>query len=195
MGLRIDPDIRGAGGPWTPPLVGDSYARIHACGASFARGIFKFHDSVSGQTATEFLNDAFDFDGTVEPFAFDWLGRQYCVTDATLEKSGEPEVALIDPFDMSLEPLVPKGEFLGLLSTPVMLDLVETPLFAQWLAAAGVESVPFDQCAGAIQPAFLGGERTLTNLELSDIEVYWAIMTQAALAAAPLADGETLERL
>lgn len=193
MGLAIDPDIKGTGESWTPPLVGDTYARIQACGKSFARGIFKFHDSVSGPKATAFVNDAFDFNGTVDPFAFDWLGRQYCVIDATMGKSGEPEVALIDPFDMSPEPLVQRGEFLGFLSSPVMLELVEQPLFEQWLATAKVEPVPFDQCAGAIKPAFLGGERIVANLEPSDIEVYWAVMTQAAMAAVPLAEGEKLD--
>lgn len=195
MGLAIDPDINGTGEPWTPPLVGDAYARIQACGKSFTRGIFKFHDSVSGTKATEFINDAFDFGEKVEPFAFDWLGRQYCVIDASMGTSGEPEVALIDPFDMSIKPLVQKGEFLGLLSSPVMLELVEQPLFEQWLTSAKINSVVFDQCAGAIQPAFLGGERTVENLELSGIEVYWAVMTQAAAAAAPLAEGEKLDSI
>lgn len=195
MGLAIDPDITGTGESWTPPLVGDDYARIQACGKSFARGIFKFHDSVSGPKATEFLNDAFDFGDKVEPFAFDWLGRQYCVIDASMGKSGEPEVALIDPFDMSLEPLVQKGEFLGFLSSPVMLELVEQPLFEQWLTSAKINSVVFDQCAGAIKPAFLGGERTIDNLKLSDVEVYWAVMTQAAMVAAPLGEGEKLDNV
>ncbi|WP_367337189.1 hypothetical protein [Phycicoccus sp.] len=195
MGLAIDPDIKGSGGPWAPPLVGDTYARIQACGTSFERGIFKFHDSVSGPRAEAFLKATLDFDGPVEPFAFDWLGRQYCVLAASLGKSGQPEVALIDPFDMSAEPLVLRGEFLGFLSSPVMLEVIEQPLFQRWLDAAGVASVGFDQCAGAIQPAFLGGVRAVGNLELSDIEVYWAVMRQAALAAAPLADGEKLESL
>jgi hypothetical protein len=76
-----------------------------------------------------------------------------------------------------------------------MLELVEQPLFEQWLTSAKINSVVFDQCAGAIKPAFLGGERTIDNLKLSDVEVYWAVMTQAAMVAAPLGEGEKLDNV
>lgn len=181
--LALDLDIMGTGEAWAPPMRGDTYVRLKACGASFSRGAFRFHDSVSGPKAATFLNDTFDFGDKLEPFAFDWLGRQYCVIDASISISGEQEAVLVDPFDMSIESLRQKDDFDRFLITPDMLELVEEPLFKQWRAAAKIESLPFDQCAGAIKSAFLGGERTVDNLELSDIEVYWAVMTQVAVAA------------
>lgn len=38
--------------------------------------------------------------------------------------------------------------------------------------------IPHDKCVGYKVPLFLNGEDNISNLELSDIEVYWGIMGQ-----------------
>lgn len=195
MGLSIDQDIAGTGGEWTPPLVQDAFSRIGACGKSFGRGIFKFHDSVSGPAAADLLPEAFPrLAGGCDPFAFDWLGRQYAVIAPTMTPSGAAEVVVLDAFDMTVTPVVQHGEFLGFLSSPLMLELVDAQLFAEWLAASGRSEVGFDRCASAIHPGFLGGVREVQNLEDADIEVYWSVMIRAFKAAGALQPGERLAR-
>lgn len=38
--------------------------------------------------------------------------------------------------------------------------------------------IEYGRCAGYVIPLFLGGADDITNLEDSDMEVYWNIMTQ-----------------
>lgn len=196
MGLSIDPDIAGAGGNWIAPPIGDAFAAIGACGKSFGRGIFKFHDTESGHASTAAVSAVFPhLAGAVGAFAVDWLGVQYCVIAATHTPSGHAEVVALDPFDLSTTPIVEHGEFLGFLSSPMMLEQVQATLFDAWLAASGNDHVGWDRCAGVLQPAFLGGERTVATLEEQDLAVYWEITRQTADAAAPLREGEALDRL
>lgn len=196
MGLSIDPDIVGTAGNWTPPPIGDAFARAGACGKSFGRGVFKFHDMESGHASTVTVSAVFpQLAGATAAFAVDWLGVQYCVVAATHTQSGQDEVVALDPFDLSVIPLVQHGEFLGFLSSPVMVEQVQASLFAEWLAASGNDHVGWGRCAGVLQPAFLGGERTVATLEEQDLEVYWEITRRTAAAAAPLREGEVLERL
>lgn len=195
MGLAIDQDIVGSADPWTPPPLGDSFSRIGACGKSFGRGIFKFHDEPAGSTGTAAIREAFPGQGDAAvAFAVDWLGVQYAVVAGTHTSTGMDEVVAFDPFDMSIVPIVQHGEFLGFLSSPLMLEQVRVDLFADWQTASGSTSVGWNRCASAVQPAFLGGRREISNLEESDVAVYWDIMTRAAHQAAGLRDGERLDR-
>lgn len=193
MGLSIDQDISGTGGPWTPDLVGGEFARIGACGKSFGRGIFRFHDSTSGPVGQQAVETARpDLAGQVAVFAFDWLARQYCVVGAVATPSGRDEVVVIDPFDLSIQPVVHHGEFLGFLSSPLMVELVGPELFETWLSATELLSLRFDRCAAATVPAFLGGRLEVSNLEESDIDVYWTVTVQAFLATQHLPDGSSV---
>ncbi|MEJ7647757.1 MAG: hypothetical protein WKF57_01725 [Nakamurella sp.] len=196
MGLSIDQDISGTGGNWTADPIGDAFARVGACGKSFGRGIFKFHDTESGHAGTGAVAAVFpQLAGSTAAFAVDWLGVQYCVVAAGHTPSGHDEVVAVDPFDLSVVPIVEHGEFLGFLSSPLMLEQVQAALFAEWLAASGNDHVGWGRCAGVLQPEFLGGERTAATLEEQDLAVYWEIARRAAVAAAPLREGEALERL
>lgn len=49
--------------------------------------------------------------------------------------------------------------------------------FHKWKKSGGA-SPAHSQCVGFRQPLFLGGADDLDNLELSDIDVYWHLMSQ-----------------
>jgi len=179
VGLSIDPDLTGTGEPWSPPRVGSEYVRIGACGRSFGRGLLRFHDAASGPVAQDLVHEAFPhLAGHVDVLAFDWLGRQFAVTDATASTVGEPEVVVLDPASMSGEGMVAPDQFLRALQSPVMLEVLHADLFERWRAATGYTGLDFDRCVGLKVPLFLSGTLTLDNLQESDLSVYWSISTQ-----------------
>ena len=49
--------------------------------------------------------------------------------------------------------------------------------FAEWMNNFG-KSIVYGRCAGYKVPLFLGGEDSVNNLEDSDMEVYWSVLTQ-----------------
>ncbi|MDE6016154.1 MAG: DUF1851 domain-containing protein [Acetatifactor sp.] len=51
------------------------------------------------------------------------------------------------------------------------------PFFKDWMEYSK-EPIEYDRCAAYKIPLFLGGEDTETNLENSDMEVYWSIVSQ-----------------
>lgn len=51
-------------------------------------------------------------------------------------------------------------------------DALAVSYYTDW-RATGQPDILFDQCAGFNVPLFLGGEDEVTNLELTDIDVYW----------------------
>lgn len=49
--------------------------------------------------------------------------------------------------------------------------------YKQWLAHGG-ERPQYDQCIGYVRPLYLGGTDDVTNLEVSDLDVYWSLAAQ-----------------
>ncbi|WP_313623361.1 T6SS immunity protein Tdi1 domain-containing protein [Achromobacter sp.] len=63
----------------------------------------------------------------------------------------------------------------------VLLNLSEAALaenfFKKWIASGGC-APRFDQCVGYKLPLFLGGKDDISNLELSDLDVYSCVSSQ-----------------
>lgn len=90
-------------------------------GATFAGGLYRIHDSVTGPKAKAWLQEAFpEFAGRATPFAYDWLGRQFAVDRARLA-DGQPLMLLLEPG--TGEGLEIDASFVGLHE----LELVEYP--------------------------------------------------------------------
>ncbi len=51
------------------------------------------------------------------------------------------------------------------------------PFFEKWIDLFG-KQIEYGRCAGYKIPLFLGGKDSENNLEDSDMEVYWSVMTQ-----------------
>lgn len=65
---------------------------------------------------------------------------------------------------------------------------LRSQFFAEWRTVHDFE-LAFDQCAGYKVPLFLSGEYEVTNLEVTDIEVYWGLTGQLRVATRHLAPG------
>jgi hypothetical protein len=186
---------------WEEPRLLDvpgyaEFARRFA-GCAFEGGLYRIHDAASGPRALSWVRDAFPGRaGTLYPFAFDWLGRQFAVDWARVE-NGEPLILLIEPGT---------GQLLEIPCTFTSFhdeELVDDPeaallpsAFADWAETSpGALPIGFTQCVGYRKPLFLGGKDEIDNLEVVDIVVYWPLVAQLIAATAKLPDGTAVGRV
>jgi len=149
-------------------------------GATFKHGAYRVHDADSASHAIDLISDAFpEFAETSLPFGYDWLGRQF-VMDLSRVVGGEPQVLLLEPG--TGDALEIPSSFLEL-HDHELVDYSDAALassfFESW-ASIHRDSLPLarQQCVAYRVPLFLGGDDTLDNLELSDLEVYWTLCGQ-----------------
>lgn len=117
---------------WGPGLVGDVFASRGLCGSSMNDGLLRFHNAESGPVGQEFVGEIFGRRGLAAyVFAFDWLARQFAVTDG-LTPEGIADgsaslrtVVVLDPFDLSVTPWVEVTAFEHALGTPLALVVQE----------------------------------------------------------------------
>lgn len=196
MGFSMDTDLTGTGQVWTPALIGDRFSRIGACGRSFGRGLFRFHDSISAIDAQETLKAMWPgLESDFAVLAFDWLGRQFAVVGAEHSETGVADVVLFDPSVHRAESLVEPAEFLDAFQMPLMVEVLEAPLFDAWLTSESLTDLPFTDCAGCKVPGFLGGSLELSNLESSDLSVHLSVLAQLWQPVASAADGSRVTRV
>ncbi|MCV7065589.1 hypothetical protein H7H51_07485 [Mycolicibacterium farcinogenes] len=185
MDFSFDAMPRRSSLDWQPSLVGDLFASRDLCGRSMNHGLLRFHSAESGPAGQDFVDQVYGRRGLpADVFAFDWLARQYAVT-SRMTPEGEPDttdssrtVVVLDPFDLSVTPWVELPSFEQALGVPLAEQFLDVPFFREWLTSLGIDSLPFDSCAGFDVPAFYGGGRELGNLTLDSNEVYLSFVQQ-----------------
>lgn len=110
-------------------------------------------------------------------FASDWLGRQFAV-DFTEILDGKPSITCFDfgtpeTFTTDTPILVFHNQDLT-----EKADITIEPVFFQQWWASNPTPIGFDQCISYKNPLFLGGEKTVDNLDVTDLEVHLEIMSQ-----------------
>jgi Domain of unknown function (DUF1851) len=171
------------GEPWLPSQLAGAkgyqeFARRYA-GMTFDGGLYRVHDTSSGQLSQRLMDDMFpEFAAQACPFAYDWLGRQFALDNARVD-GGEAMVLLLEPgTGEALE--IP----LSFMAFHEQLDELREPalansLFTEW-SESHAEALPlaFGACVGYRVPLFLGGKDILSNLEVIDLDVYWTLSGQ-----------------
>lgn len=147
-------------------------------GCSFNQGLYRVARTGEINAWNDLVTDAFPvFKGIVTCFSADWLGRVFAV-DPRRTEAGQSGVLMFEPGT---------GEVLEIpcniqsFHNSELINYRDAALaegfHRQWLSSGG--SAPNrDQCIGYKKPLFLGGEDKITNLEVSDFEVYWVITAQ-----------------
>lgn len=147
-------------------------------GTSFNQGIYRLICGEELSSWTEVAESAFpEFSGRLIPFGFDWLGRMF-VLDRHRSIDGASAVTLLEPgTGAALETPCTAESF----HEVELIDYSEAALaesfFRSWINSGGASPMP-GQCVGYRKPLFLGGSDTLSNLELTDLKVYWGIAEQ-----------------
>lgn len=174
--LVIDPTVQGAGGAYVPEGATSAFADAGYCGRSFNSGLIRFHDSVSAPIFRAHVFTAFPAlaSSGIDVLAFDWMGRQ------VLTRAGSDELLLADPAIGEYGDFFEVGMFSQALKIDAAARAFEGDLFDAWRAAVGAGERPLNFTDGVQYaiPLFLGGEHSVENLELIDLDVMWTITAQ-----------------
>lgn len=164
-------------------------------GKSFNKGIYRIIAPSSVESWNRRVQSMFpDFAGKITCFGFDWLGRIFALDAFRLEDK-RPGVVMFEPgTGESLE--IPCN--IESFHEDELLNYREEALaesfYRDWLAAGGL-SPSLSQCIGYKRPLFLGGADAVNNLELSDLDVYWALMAQVMQKVRGLPPGALVDQV
>lgn len=162
-------------------------------GRTFLDGAYRAHRAEDIGKYTALAVATFpDLENRITCFGSDWLGRQFATDEARLVR-GERQILLLEPGT---------GEALEI---PVSLDIFYTEelihqpdaavafdFFQNWLSSGG--KVPsYGQCVGYKKPLYLGGEDDITNVEITDFEVYWCLSAQLLKQIRGLPEGAVID--
>ena len=159
------------------PLLGiPGYADLaqQVAGLSLCGGLLRLVGAHEGRLASVFIQEGFpEFAFRAVPFAIDWIGRVVATDQAR-----SPGLLLIEPGSARVFEI--DESFIDFFNIDLVDDpdtFLATDLFRDWQAAGG--GIPgVDECVGFKVPLFLGGAGAATNLELTDIAVYWSFAAQ-----------------
>jgi hypothetical protein len=180
----------GRRGDGYPAVIGD-LLEAHG-GSTFESGLYRIHGFVSAEIANGFVCAYFpEYAPVVNCFSFDWLGRQYSL-NAQSGTPNDPGILLFEPgTGLALE--VP-GTFSGFHRDELTRhgdEDLSVDFFRDWSTGA----LPFSACAGYKIPLFLGGADDESNLEVTDIDVYWTLMGQLRAKTKDLPAGASIDEI
>lgn len=145
-------------------------------GKRFGQGLFNSFSKDNVKKWTEIVNEAYpEFQNLFKIFGYDWLGRCFGID---LRKSTYGNILMFEiGTNDVLEIPCTFDKFLNE-EIPLYADACLTKsFFDEWMNNFG-KSIVYGRCVGYKVPLFLGGEDSVNNLEDSDMEVYWSVLTQ-----------------
>ncbi|SEP36788.1 T6SS immunity protein Tdi1 domain-containing protein [Propionispora vibrioides] len=162
-------------------------------GETFKEGLYRIHKTDQIAKWNAIIKSAFpEVSKNIICFSYDWLGRHFAIDFGRLDKN-EPLILMLEPGT---------GEALEIPATFMSFheeELVEyqeavlaTEFFKQWKEQNEGILLP-NKCIGYKVPLFLGGEDSLVNLEMNDMEVYWEICGQLLNKVRNLPSGTKME--
>lgn len=136
------------------------------------------------------INEYFpELRGRLRPFSYDWLGRQFCI-DLKRKRGSKSLVLLVEPGSgEALRVPATFEEFHDSELVDYAGDALASDFYADWQESIQGAVIDTDRCAGYRVPLFLGGSDEISNLELTDIEVYWELCGQLRLSVQPHEEG------
>lgn len=109
--------------------------------------------------------------GKVQVFGYDWQGRVFAIFKET------DTVLILEPG--TGEAFDTEKDFCEFHNVALPADhafCLQSTTYKEWRQTDNSD-IAHNQCVSYIIPLFLGGKDEIENLELSDMEVYWTIMT------------------
>ncbi|MDO9473319.1 MAG: DUF1851 domain-containing protein [Caulobacter sp.] len=158
-------------------------------------GAYRLHQPADTERFTELARTAFPaFSDRIECFGADWLGRQFARDRGRLQ-NGEPLILMLEPGT---------GEALEIPANFAAFherELIDEPdavaaasFFEEWISAGGARP-KYDQCIAYKLPLFIGGSDEVSNLHLSDLDVYWTVAAQLLAKTRGLPEGTIINRV
>jgi hypothetical protein len=168
---------------------------LHNSGLSFNQGLYRIHEMDQMEMWTENVVIAFPgLSGKIICFGYDWLGRHFAVDRGRIQRY-PCRILMLDPeTGEALENPVSFQEFHQKELVDCTNDTLAEKLHALWLESGG--GVPaMSECVGFRLPLCLGGQDTVQNLELTDMDVYWYLCAQIVAQTRDLPAGTIIRRI
>jgi hypothetical protein len=184
---RLRSSFRVADGTFTGEATRWPFAQVELdevfeslAGVCLDEGLYRVHTPASALVWSGLIPDGFPtFQDRAIPFGYDWLGRQFAVDRDRTGPSGH--------LCLLMEPGT--GQALELPFTAVelhqdgLIDLTDAALAADFYLrwrdeADDTEPLGPAECIGYRIPLFLGGADEPSNLERTDMTVYWSLQGQ-----------------
>ena len=147
-------------------------------GKMFGGGIFNSFSYSNIKQWEEIVSKAYpSLENQFKLFGYDWLGRCFGL-DLSEEAAGNVLMFEIGTNDVLEIPC----SFKDFLNQEIPLQTeacLAKSFFEEWIRFSNVKP-KYGRCASYKIPLFLGGEDDVSNLEDSDMEVYWEVMLQIA---------------
>jgi hypothetical protein len=146
-------------------------------GKSFKDGLYRVFTKEEMVKWKDIITKSYiDFKGEFSPFSYDWLGRCFAL-DQREDSSHKGmilmfEIGTADVLEIPCDLLSFHND-----EIPVYVDAcLAVEFFKKWKKIDNSQ-LKMNQCVGYKIPLFLGGEDTVENLEISDMEVYWHVLS------------------
>jgi hypothetical protein len=162
-------------------------------GKTFNHGIYRVYRGDQIEQASEVVGRVFEaVHKKVVAFAADWNGRQFGL-DFTELTRGKPSVSC---FDLAGPDSFCTDQSVLEFHNSVLVDQADaalaTDLYRRWRRKHNGDIEP-EKCVGYKVPLFLGGKDKVTNLELTDMEVYLELNAQLWSRVKDLPDGTSID--
>lgn len=145
-------------------------------GKKFGKGVFNTFAEENLAKWQQIVTEAYpEFKNKFRLFGYDWLGRCFGIDIRESDSDGILmfEIGTNDVLEIPCS----FDEFLNE-EIPLYSDAcLAEKFFNEWMECSNIE-IEYGRCAGYKVPLFLGGEDIVENLEDSDMEVYWGVLTQ-----------------
>ena len=140
-------------------------------GKSVCNGLYRIFGDTLRADIKESLSLGFPgWNNHVYVLGADWLGRVLAV------RVDKPHSVLL--FDAGVGDVQDSQmQLADLHNDALSLEVFADKFYEEWLAAGGT-TLKYSECAGYKIPLFLGGADAVSNLEISDLSVYWHITCQ-----------------
>lgn len=145
-------------------------------GLQFGNGLFNTFSKQNIKKWTEIVTEAYpEFSDKFSLFGYDWQGNCFGID---LRSNTRGKIVLFEiAADEVLEIPVSFIEFLNI-EIPSNPDAcLLKSYFDEWVNSSNT-AIKDGECVGYKIPLFLGGEDSISNLEIGDMEVYWHILSQ-----------------
>ncbi|HEY9046408.1 MAG TPA: hypothetical protein VIN08_10955 [Ohtaekwangia sp.] len=156
-------------------------------GYSFRNGLYKTHNPGASIFWASIIATYFSrYNGKIIPFAFDWLGRQYAISN----DSRENRIIMFDPATM--EDFALEQNLYSFHNSELVEDqesILSEQYFHEIMQALGINNLDYSACIGHKVPLFLNGTDTVDNFEVTNVEVYWSFQGQLYLQIKDLPPG------
>ena len=148
-------------------------------GMTFGEGLYRIHKLEEIEKWNKIVTDVYtEFQGWVHCFGYDWLGRQFAINFKSTSNN-RPLILMFEPGTADvLEIPCNFVDFHEEEITEYHDACLASSFFKQWVTEVDNNALESSKCVGYKIPLFLGGEDNISNLELSDMEVYWSIYSE-----------------